>query len=152
MPVLNINETTLTPSDRTWIEVAVTDVGECALSHDHGVVIDNDLDIQSLDQATLEAGAIILSFPKFADGRAYSQARHLRERLSFRGKIIARGDVLPDQILFMARCGFDAVDIAHNDVTSFEHALGEFSCFYQAGADGAQPVWQKRKRARRAAA
>ena len=36
---------------------------------------------------------IALEFPKFTDGRAYSSARLLRERLGYRGELRAVGDV-----------------------------------------------------------
>ena len=49
-----------------------------------------------------------VDFPKFTDGRAYSQARLLRGRYGYRGELRANGDVLRDQLLFMQRCGFDA--------------------------------------------
>lgn len=51
---------------------------------------------------------IALRFPVFTDGRAYSQARLLRQRHGFRGELRAVGDVLRDQLSAMARCGFDA--------------------------------------------
>lgn len=51
---------------------------------------------------------IALGFPVFTDGRAYSQARLLRQRYGFRGELRAIGDVLTDQLAAMARCGFDA--------------------------------------------
>ncbi|KAB2968712.1 DUF934 domain-containing protein [Zoogloea sp.] len=51
---------------------------------------------------------IALRFPVFTDGRAYSQARLLRQRHGFAGELRAIGDVLPDQLSAMARCGFDA--------------------------------------------
>lgn len=51
---------------------------------------------------------IALSFPVFTDGRAYSQARLLRQRHGFQGELRAIGDVLPDQLAAMARCGFNA--------------------------------------------
>ena len=50
---------------------------------------------------------IDLHFPKFTDGRAYSQAFLLRRRLGFKGEIRATGDVLIDQLVSMARTGFD---------------------------------------------
>lgn len=152
MPMLKINENTLTPVEKNWKELDVTSAAGGSLTDEYAVTLDNDFDVQAIDRALLQAGAIILTFPKFADGRAYSQARLLRERFSFRGKIIARGDVLADQILFMKRCGIDMVDLAHNDLTNFEHALAEFSHFYQPSADDIAPVWEKRSRARRAAA
>lgn len=51
-----------------------------------------------------------LHFPKFTDGRNYSIARLLRDRLRFAGEIRARGEVLRDQIAFMLRAGFDAIE------------------------------------------
>ena len=50
---------------------------------------------------------IVLNFPKFSDGRAYSQARLLRGRLGYAGELRATGGVLQDQLPFMLRCGFD---------------------------------------------
>lgn len=52
------------------------------------------------------AALVVLPFPKFSDGRSYSKARALRERLGFAGEIRAVGDVLQDQIPLMVRCGF----------------------------------------------
>ena len=58
---------------------------------------------------------IVLEFPKFNDGRAFSQARQLRERYGYCGELRASGQVLRDQLLFMARCGFDAFEIAKGE-------------------------------------
>ena len=55
---------------------------------------------------------IALAFPKFADGRAFSNAVILREQRGFRGELRAVGDVLFDQLQMMARCGFDAFEIS----------------------------------------
>lgn len=55
---------------------------------------------------------IALAFPKFQDGRAYSMAQLLRERLGFTGELRAVGDVLFDELQLMARCGFDAFEIS----------------------------------------
>ena len=56
---------------------------------------------------------ITLAFPKFSDGRSYSKARLLRERLGFAGELRATGEVLLDQVPLMQRAGFDTLDIAH---------------------------------------
>ena len=53
---------------------------------------------------------IVLEFPKFSDGRAYSQARLLRGRMGYRGELRATGAVLQDQVAFMLRCGFDSFE------------------------------------------
>jgi uncharacterized protein (DUF934 family) len=44
---------------------------------------------------------VVLNFPKFTDGRAFSQARLLRRRRGFTGDIRATGDVLIDQLVQM---------------------------------------------------
>jgi uncharacterized protein (DUF934 family) len=65
--------------------------------------------VADLDRFSL----IVLTFPKYTDGRAYSTARLLRERHGYKGELRASGNVLRDQIRFMQRCGFDAFDVAH---------------------------------------
>jgi uncharacterized protein (DUF934 family) len=56
---------------------------------------------------------ITLVFPKFSDGRSYSKARLLRERIGFAGELRATGEVLLDQVPLMQRAGFDTLDVAH---------------------------------------
>jgi uncharacterized protein (DUF934 family) len=56
---------------------------------------------------------IALDFPKYSDGRSYSAARILRERHGFAGELRATGNVLRDQVNFMHRAGFDALDVTH---------------------------------------
>jgi len=56
---------------------------------------------------------LALAFPKFSDGRSYSTARLLRERMSFRGELRALGDVLADQIPLMRRCGIQSFEVHH---------------------------------------
>ncbi len=103
-----------------------------------------------LDQLTLVA----LVFPTFKDGRAYSQARQLRERYGFRGELRATGDVLRDQFLFLARAGFDAFEVKKEaDTTAFVEALARYSVFYQPAADARTAVQRARRdHARRAPA
>jgi uncharacterized protein (DUF934 family) len=54
---------------------------------------------------------VALRFPSFADGRAFSAARLLRERWGFRGELRATGNVLVDQHQFMLQCGFDSFEV-----------------------------------------
>ena len=92
---------------------------------------------------------IVLDFPKFKDGRAYSQARLLRERYGYTGEIRARGEVLRDQLLFMARCGFDAFEIAgERPLEAWRDALGEIGVWYQPAANGQTPAMVNRRTAR----
>lgn len=82
---------------------------------------------------------IDLNFPKFTDGRAYSQAFLLRRRLGFKGELRATGDVLVDQLQLMQRSGFDtAVLRADQNLDSAQRQLGFFSDFYQ--GDAVQPL------------
>ena len=91
---------------------------------------------------------IVLEFPKFVDGRAYTQARQLRERYGYRGELRATGDVLRDQLQFMHRCGFDAFEIADpNAVEIWRAAVNEVDVFYQPAADDRAPIFELRRSA-----
>ena len=82
---------------------------------------------------------IDLHFPKFTDGRAYSQARLLRQRRGFTGELRATGDVLMDQLVHMARCGFDVAVLKEGlDPQDAERQFNRFSAFYQ--GDVLQPA------------
>jgi uncharacterized protein (DUF934 family) len=79
---------------------------------------------------------IVLEFPKFTDGRGYSHARALRQRLGYKGELRAVGNVLRDQYLFMDRCGIDSIEVADDvNVAGYLESLGEFSIWYQPAAD-----------------
>ena len=84
---------------------------------------------------------IVLNFPKFSDGRAYSQARLLRGRLGYAGELRATGGVLQDQLPFMLRCGFDSFE---SDQNGFGEALAKartlFSVVYQPAEDDRAPA------------
>ncbi|MDP4772014.1 MAG: DUF934 domain-containing protein, partial [Limnohabitans sp.] len=69
------------------------------------ITLANDVDPRTLDLSGVTR--IDLQFPKFTDGRAYSQAFLLRRRLRFAGELRATGDVLIDQLVQMQRTGFD---------------------------------------------
>ena len=86
-----------------------------------------------------------VDFPVFRDGRGYSIARLLRERYEWRGELRAIGDVLRDQLNFMARCGFDAFAVrADKDIRDALKAFTEFSVQYQSAVDTPQPLFRRR--------
>lgn len=90
---------------------------------------------------------IALDFPRFQDGRAYSHARLLRERLGFEGELRAVGNVLLEQLHFMHRVGFNAFVIDSDDAArEWEIATSDMSVWYQPTADGRTPVMQLRHR------
>src|SRR6201996_6345529 len=75
-----------------------------------GVIWPNNRDVDDLLPFLDRLTVVALVFPTFRDGRAYTQARLLRERYGYRGELRATGQVLRDQFLFMLRAGFDALD------------------------------------------
>ena len=98
----------------------------------------NDVDPRTLALAGVDR--IDLDFPKFTDGRAFSQAFLLRRRLGFKGEIRATGDVLIDQLLQMQRCGFDtAVLRADQNLDFAQRQFDRYQGFYQGDAVASQP-------------
>ena len=97
-------------------------------------------DADPLAAALTGVDCIELHFPKFTDGRAFSQAFLLRHRRGFTGTIRATGDVLIDQLLQMQRTGFsEAVLRADQDLAHGQKLLRLFPDFYQADAQHARP-------------
>ena len=104
-----------------------------------GVLLPNDTDIETLAADLPRLALVVLQFPKWVDGRAYSQARLLRARYRFAGEVRATGDVLVDMLPLLARTGFDAVQLRRDQkVHVAERALGFFAGHYQ--GDVAQPL------------
>lgn len=110
-----------------------------------GVLWPNDRRIAELEPWLGHLALIALNFPKFRDGRAYSQARQLRERYGYRGELRAVGDVLRDQFLFLVRAGFDSLEVKKPaDAAAFADVMKRFSVFYQPSADGRISAHQRR--------
>ena len=102
-----------------------------------GVIWPNSRDVDDLVPYLDRLAAVALVFPTFRDGRAYSQARLLRERYGYRGELRATGQVLRDQFVFMLRAGFDAFDVKKQaDAEAFGEAARRYSVFYQPTGDG----------------
>jgi uncharacterized protein (DUF934 family) len=94
--------------------------------------IANDADPIALKAEITAASTIDLHFPKFTDGRAYSQAVLIRKRLGFTGELRATGDVLIDQLQLMQRSGFStAVLRADQNEAAANRMLALFTDFYQ---------------------
>jgi len=92
---------------------------------------------------------IALEFLGIADGRSFSHARVLRDRLGFGGELRGVGDVLEDQMFFMRRCGIDAFELdAGRDIGRAIAALTAFSAPYQAASDGLATAHERRRRSR----
>lgn len=124
--------------------ITLIDAGAVAptLAHAQVLQLANDADPRSLALDGVQR--IDLHFPKFSDGRAYSQALLLRRRLGFRGELRATGDVLVDQVVQMQRCGFDsAVLRADQDLAVAQRQFGHIEAFYQGDARTSAPLFAR---------
>ena len=87
---------------------------------------------------------IELHFPKFTDGRAFSQAVLLRRRHGFAGDLRATGDVLIDQLVHMHRSGFSSAVLAEGvDAAAAERQFARFGAFYQGDVNEPRPLFAR---------
>jgi len=112
---------------------------------DIGVLLENDIDLNTVAQQLLDRPVVAINFPGFMDGRGFSLARLLRERFGYQGEIRAVGHVIRDQLTYLKRCGFtsfcfnDDVDI-HAAVAS----LNDFSEAYQTSVELPEPLFKRK--------
>jgi len=110
-----------------------------------GVLWPNNRRIAELAPYLDRLALVALEFPSFKDGRAYSQARVLREQFGFHGEMRATGNVLRDQFLFLLRAGFDAFEVVKDaDAAVFAEAVARYSVFYQPAGDRRIPALRAR--------
>ncbi|GBQ20166.1 hypothetical protein AA0472_0058 [Acetobacter estunensis NRIC 0472] len=97
-----------------------------------GVLLPADAQVSALKEALPKLALVAVTFPIFRDGRAFSQARALREHLHFTGDIRATGHVLPDQYEMLIRCGVSTVEVPDGtDLSVWAHALDQFDVAMQ---------------------
>jgi uncharacterized protein (DUF934 family) len=110
-----------------------------------GVWLDSHEDPAALTGDLHRLSLIAVNFPRFADGRGYSTAFLLRQRLGFKGELRAIGDVLRDQLFYLQRVGFNAFAVrAGKDIEDALKALDDFSETYQASTDQPVPLFRRR--------
>jgi len=127
------------------MQLFLANVTRCQALERIGVWIDSDEEVELLEPHLSNLNLIAVNFPKFVDGRGYSTARILRDRMAYDGELRAIGDVLQDQLFFMKRCGFDT--FALRDDKSAEQAvesLNDFSQSYQSAVDEPKPLFRRR--------
>ena len=109
-----------------------------------GVTIPNDADIEDLAQELPRFALVALQFPKWVDGRAYSQARLLRARYRFAGEVRATGEVLIDMLPLLKRTGFDTAQLrADQSLEAAERALRFFPGHYQGDSVEHRPLFAR---------
>jgi uncharacterized protein (DUF934 family) len=75
-----------------------------------GVHLQPDDDVEALRPWVSRLDLVVLNFPSFRDGRPYTAAVLLRERLGYGGELRASGNVLRDQAQLLCRSGFDSFE------------------------------------------
>lgn len=110
-------------------------------SDSDAVWVGGDLEADELVPHLSTLSLIAIHFPNFTDGRGYSLARILRDEHDYQGELRAIGDVLPDQLYYLKRCGFDTFLLSEScDVELAKSALGDFEHAYQAASSGPTPL------------
>lgn len=122
-----------------------------------GLILPNTLDVDTLAEdlrgPRARLSLVVLQFPKWTDGRAYSQARVLRARHRFDGELRAVGEVLVDMLPLLQRTGFDAVQLRHDqNLDAAVRALGFFAGHYQGDVTQPRPAFARDLSAELAAA
>lgn len=121
------------------MNILTTDSAAADTSEALQIANDADLSALATDGALQAVQRIELQFPKFTDGRAFSQAVLLRRRFGFTGDIRATGDVLADQLVQMSRSGFTSAVLAPGvDPATAERQFKRYASFYQ--GDAQQPL------------
>lgn len=109
------------------------------------VWLDSYENVNAIGPGLHDLPLVALNFPVFSDGRSYTNARELREKLGFQGEVRAIGDVLRDQLFYMARCGFNAFHLRYDqDVEACLAAFNDFHTGYQASISDPLPLFRRR--------
>lgn len=101
-----------------------------------GILLAPSDDPQTIAGDLARLSLIAVEFPSFTDGRGYSIGRLLRQRYRWQGELRAVGDILRDQLFYLARCGFDTFELRDDQrVETALTAFADFTEVYQTAAD-----------------
>ncbi|WP_341938437.1 DUF934 domain-containing protein [Marinimicrobium sp. C2-29] len=112
-----------------------------------GVWLDTDETADELGEEAREFPLVAVNFPAFADGRAFTTARMIRERYGFEGELRAVGYFLAEQANYLRRCGVNALDFGEDRQQHLEaavEALNDFTEYYQSSVDQPLPLFRRR--------
>jgi uncharacterized protein (DUF934 family) len=112
-----------------------------------GVMVDGNTDLEALAPLLSRLALVVVRFPIFRDGRGFTLARALRERFGYAGTLRATGHLLPDQYMFLLRCGYDQVETKPEaDLGPWKAALTRFHTAYQPAVRDEPVLLQLRRR------
>jgi uncharacterized protein (DUF934 family) len=99
----------------------------------YGLMLEPGAAVEDFADVYKSLKLVAINFPKFTDGRGYSMGRRIRQRFGYTGEMRATGDILFDQLQFLARCGFDAFEITDGPTLRLLHEgrTANVSHFYQ---------------------
>lgn len=110
-----------------------------------GVALPNSADVEVLADDLGSLSLVAIHFPKWTDGRAYTQARLLRQRYRFDRQIRATGDVVVDMLPLLQRCGVDAAELrADQPLHAARQVLGFFDAHYQGDVRHPWPLFHRK--------
>jgi uncharacterized protein (DUF934 family) len=92
------------------------------------------------DHSWLSAEAIAVDFPALTDGRGLSLAVLLRTRYGYSGDLVARGGVHEDIVHFLARCGFNVIELPQGrDLQTALSWISPHTGYYQVSVSNPTP-------------
>ena len=107
-----------------------------------GVRLASDSDLNKIASELDQIPLIVLEMAAFTDGRVFSQARLLKERMGFKGELRVIGDYLRDQMFYLSRVGVDAFEFPEGtDLEDRLTAFREFTVTYQGAVDEPRPLF-----------
>jgi uncharacterized protein (DUF934 family) len=148
-PYLRVPEGAPLPPGPALIDLARVLAGEVAGGRTAplGVLLPPDAAVDVLAPWLPDLALIVLRLPGSRDGRAFTQARALREHHHFRGELRATGHVLPDHLTMLRRVGVDSIELpATADPVAFLAAARRIDIAYQPSLDGGLPLGLRRLR------
>jgi len=110
-----------------------------------GVQLPNSERAEALRLFLPNLGLVILPFPAFTDGRAFSLARQLR-MMGYTCELRASGAFLPDQLSYLTEVGFDSFAVSERfPASAWTRAASAITLAYQTIPGRAQ-IWRARHR------
>ena len=107
-----------------------------------GLLVDGDADVNAIAPLLPHLNLIAVEFPKVVDGRGYSLAYLIRNRLKFTGELRAVGDFTRDQLFYLQRTGFNAMTLrSGEDAQAALAAFNTFTVRYQGSTDEPAPLF-----------
>ncbi len=110
--------------------------------------LDTAFDAEKLAQVDLEQFRLIgIHFETFQDGRGLSLAVELRKHCHYQGELRALGDILPDMIDYLVRCGFDTFVVRNQEeLAEARKNLSVMDHYYSASVTNPRPLFRNIRR------